>query len=437
MQKYLPHTEQEIKAMLERIQASSLDDLFSAIPKSLQLKQSYQIPEAMDDLTLTNHMHRLAQKNQELIIFRGAGSYDHYTPSAVKALLSRQEFLTSYTPYQPEVAQGTLQYIFEYQSMVCELTQMDVSNASMYDGSTATAEAMFMAHSETRKDHILVSATMHPKTIEVIQTYARYRQLTVVIVPEKNGVTDLDFVKENHSNKMGLIVQNPNYNGIVEDFTGVADMIHEHRGLFIINQEGQSLALVKSAGEWGADIATGELQSLGLPMAFGGAYIGYLATKQALVRKMPGRICGVTEDVDGRRAFVLTLQAREQHIRRAKANSNICSNQSLNALAVTIYLSLVGKEGFVELAEESMRGAHYLYNELIKTKKFTPVYEQPFFNEFVLKANFDLERFNQELLHDGILGPLVLDGQKALFAVTEKRSQAEIDQLVEKVVAFK
>ncbi len=437
MHKYLPHTHQEIKEMLEKIGASSIDDLFDKIPKSLKIKKDYDIPEAMGDDELTNHMHDLANKNQELLIFRGAGSYDHYTPSAVKALISRQEFLTSYTPYQPEVAQGTLQYIFEYQSMVTELTQMDVSNASMYDGSTATAEAMFMAHAQTGKKEILVSSTLNPRIIDVIKTYAHYKGLIVTLIPEKDGVTDIDFIKDNIQDNMGVIVANPNYYGIIEDYNGLADIIHEAGGLFVINQEGQSLALLKTPGELDADIACGDLQSLGIPLSFGGAYIGYLATKQKYVRKMPGRICGITTDVDGKRAFVLTLQAREQHIRRAKANSNICSNQSLNALAVTIYLSLVGKEGFVKFAKESLNGAHYLYNKLLETKKFEKVYDKPFFKEFVLKTNFNVEKFNNYLLDQGILGPLQIKDDQLLFAVTEKRTKAELDLLIEKVVNFK
>jgi glycine dehydrogenase subunit 1 len=436
MHKYLPHTNQEIKEMLEKIGASSMDDLFDKIPKSLKIKKDYDIPEAMGDDELTKHMHDLASKNQELLIFRGAGSYDHYTPSAVKALISRQEFLTSYTPYQPEVAQGTLQYIFEYQSMVTELTQMDVSNASMYDGSTATAEAMFMAHAQTGKNEVLVSSTLNPRIIDVIKTYAHYKGLIVTLIPEKDGVTDIDFIKDNIQDKMGVIVANPNYYGIIEDYNGLADIIHEAGGLFVINQEGQSLALLKTPGELDADIACGDLQSLGIPLSFGGAYIGYLATKQKYVRKMPGRICGITTDVDGKRAFVLTLQAREQHIRRAKANSNICSNQSLNALAVTIYLSLVGKEGFVKFAKESLNGANYLYQKLLETKMFEKVYDKPFFKEFVLKANFDVEKFNNYLLDQGILGPLQIKDNHLLFAVTEKRTKAELDLFIEKVVNF-
>jgi glycine dehydrogenase subunit 1 len=271
MHKYLPHTREDIEAMLKVTGASTTDDLFSSIPKKLRLTKPYNIPHQLSDEALTKHMKNLANQNQELIIFRGAGAYDHYTPSIVKAIMSRQEFLTSYTPYQPEVAQGTLQYIFEYQTMVCELTGMDVSNASMYDGSTATAEAMFMAHAQTEMDTILVSETMNPRTIDVIKTYAHYRNLKVMIVPMKNGQTDLEAVERLIASKMGLIVQNPNYYGIIEDLSGFADVIHQAGGLFIINSEGQALSLVKTQGEYDADIACGDLQSLGLPLSFGGA----------------------------------------------------------------------------------------------------------------------------------------------------------------------
>lgn len=436
MHKYLPHTAKDIEEMLKVTGAKSLDDLFSSIPKSLKIDH-YDLPSAKDDISLTEHMKKLSSLNKELKVFRGAGSYDVYTPSAVKALISRQEFLTSYTPYQPEVAQGTLQYIFEYQTMICELTGMEVSNASMYDGSTSTAEAMFMAYAQTGQNKVLVSDTLNPRTIEVIKTYARYRNIEVTLIPSKNGITDLDYIKSHVENTMGVIVQNPNYYGIVENFDGFSDVIHAQKGLFIMVAEGQSLGILRTPASYGADIATGELQSLGLPMSFGGAYLGYLATKMQYVRKMPGRICGVTTDVDGKRAFVLTLQAREQHIRRAKANSNICSNQSLMALAATIYLSLMGKQGLKAVCEDSMNGAHYLYEKLLETGKFEKVYDQSFYKEFVLKAKFDLCKFNDYLLDADILGPLHLGDNKALFAVTEKRTKADIDLLVEKVVNFK
>lgn len=436
MHKYLPHTQKDIEEMLKVIGVDSIDDLFGVIPKNLQIKE-YDLPNALDENTLRNHLHSLANQNKQLTIFRGAGAYDVFTPSAVFALISRQEFLTSYTPYQPEVSQGTLQYIFEYQSMITELTGMEVSNASMYDGSTAAAESMFMAHAFTRSSKILVSSTVNPRTIDVLRTYAKYRNMEVELVPHKDGVTDLNYIKENVKGTMGVIVQNPNYYGIIEDYNNFSDVIHNEKGLFIMISDGRSLGVLRTPKEYGADIACGDLQTLGVPLSFGGAYIGYLATDMKYVRKMPGRICGVTTDIDGKRAFVLTLQAREQHIRRAKANSNICSNQSLMALFVTIYLSLLGKKGIKAVLEDSTNGAYYLYNQLLATKKFKSVYNQPFLNEFVLEANFDLEKFNDYLLEQDILGPLVIDKNKALFAVTEKRTKAEIDKLVEMVVNFK
>ena len=435
MHKYLPHTDSDIQSMLEVVGASSIDDLFQVIPESLKLKQPYQLPHALGDYTLTKHLNTLAQKNQTLTIFRGAGAYDVYTPSVVKQTIARQEFLTSYTPYQPEVSQGTLQYIFEYQSMVTALTGMDVSNASMYDGATATAEAMFMAYAQTKRSRILVSDTVQPHVLKVIQTYAHFRQIQIDMIPSVCGTTNIDYIRQHANDAMGVILQTPNRYGIIEDYQDVANIIHEAKGLFILNQEGLSTALFKNAGELHADIACGELQALGLPLSFGGAYLGYLATKKQYVRKMPGRICGLTKDVDGKRAFVLTLQAREQHIRRAKANSNICSNQSLMALAVTVYLSLLGKQGFVDIAKETTKKAHYLYQKLLATNQFEVVYEKPFFQEFVLKAKFDTKHLNEKLLKHNYLGPLDLGNQHLLFAVTQKRTIEEIDDFVKKVVS--
>jgi glycine dehydrogenase subunit 1 len=433
MHKYLPHTPKDIKDMLEVIGADSVDELFASIPKSLLIDGYENLPSVYSDDDLFRHMRALAEQNDELIVFRGAGSYDHYTPSIVKKLIERQEFLTSYTPYQPEVAQGTLQYIFEFQSMVCELTGMDVSNASMYDGATATAEAMFMAHAITKRKRVLISGTVHPKTIATVRTYAKNRGIEVVVIDSDNGQTDRKSVQAAAKDAMALIVQNPNYFGIIEDLAGYAEILHDAGALFIVNAEAQSLALLKTPAEYGADIACGDMQSLGLPMSFGGSYLGYLATTKAYVRKMPGRICGITNDVDGKRAFVLTLQAREQHIRRAKANSNICSNQSLMALAVTIYLSALGKKGLRTVATESLKKAHALRDLLIETGRFEVVYDRPFYKEFVLRPTIDLKTFETKLLEEGILGPLEIQEGLALFAVTERRTPAEIDRLIKVV----
>lgn len=436
MHKYFPHTQHDVEEMLKVIGAKNIDDLFKAIPKDLQIKKDYNIPLALSDIELDHHLNELAGKNQILKIFRGAGAYDTYTPSVVSALSSRQEFLTSYTPYQPEVSQGTLQYIFEFQSMITMLTGLNVANASMYDGATSTAEAMFMANAHTKKNTILVSETINPSILEVIKTYARYKKINVKMIPMKDGITDIHSLDQSND-YMGVIVQNPNYYGIVEDYTNISNWIHEQGGLLIINQDGQSLGILRSPVSFKADIAAGELQSLGVPLSFGGAYVGYLATTNALMRKMPGRICGVTTDVDGKRAFVLTLQAREQHIRRAKANSNICSNQSLMALSVTIYLSLIGKNGLKEMTQHVLNASHDLYTKLIHTGLFEPVFNQPFYREFALKARVDLKALNNYLLAHNILGPLEIDNNVGLFAVTEKTTLKDINNFIEKVVAFK
>lgn len=437
MHKYLPHTKHDIEHMLETIGVKHIDDLTSHIPKSLKFNKPYGIPNQLSDLELTKELIELSSKNKPLTIFRGFGAYDVYTPSIVKSLSSRQEFLTSYTPYQPEVSQGTLQYIFEFQSMICEITGMDITNASMYDGPTATAEAMFMALAETKRKKVLLSETLHPRTIEIIKTYGTYRDVDFVMVPELHGVTHLSELKHLVTDAAAFIVQNPNKYGHIENLDGVANLLHENNALFILNQNPQSLALLKTPEAYGVDIATGDLQSLGMPLSFGGAYAGYLATTKKLIRKMPGRICGVTTDVDGKRAFVLTLQAREQHIRRAKANSNICSNQSLMALSVAIYLSSLGKQGFIDIAQLSLNGASYLKHELLKLPLFKDPFKRPHLNEFTLKYEGNTKSLDDYLVENGFLGPVDLGNGLLTFAVTEKRSKQEIDSFVKVIGDFK
>ena len=439
MYKYFPHTESDIKQMLDKISLSKMDDLFADVPESVVLKKDYDLPSAMSEIEIRNYFEKLGEKNKKLTVFAGAGYYDHYAPSAINALISRSEFLTAYTPYQPEIAQGTLRYIFEYQSMICELTGMDCTNASMYDGSTATAEAMFMAvASAKKKNTVLISQTVNPATIRVVKTYARYKGINVVEIAEKDGSTDkADMISKLSSGDVaGVIVSSLNYYGIIEDYTGYADAIHEAKALFIVNADPSALAVLKTPAEWGADIACGDGQTLGIPLNFGGAYVGFLACKKDLVRKLPGRIAGATTDVDGKRAFVLTLQAREQHIRREKANSNICSNQSLMALYVTIYLSLMGKSGLKKVNELSYSGAHYLYEQLLSTGKFSPVFDKPFLKEFAVKTTLDIDALEKKLEENGILGGVRLGKEKKgmenclLFCVTEKRSKEEIDRLI-------
>ncbi|MBQ4146757.1 MAG: aminomethyl-transferring glycine dehydrogenase subunit GcvPA, partial [Prevotella sp.] len=371
--KFFPHTEEEIQEMLKVSGLSSLDDLYAEIPDSIRFKDEYELPEAMSEQEIRQLMESQELLNARLTCFAGAGVYDHYTPSVVPNIIERSEFLTSYTPYQAEISQGTLHYIFEYQSMMTELTGMDISNASMYDGPTATAEAVMMAYAAGKKvDKVLVSETVDPKVRRVVETYAKYHGIGIQLVKATDGVTDRKDLTEklNAGGVAGMLVQTPNYYGIVEDYSGLADELHEKKALLIINSIAADLAVLKTPKEWGADIAVGDGQSLGIPMTFGGPGVGYMCCTEKLMRKMPGRIVGMTKDAKGQRAFVLTLQAREQHIRRQKATSNICSNQSLMALFVTVYMSLMGKQGLEEAANLSYAGAHYLCDKLVETGHF-------------------------------------------------------------------
>ena len=412
---------------------NSLDDLYADVPEQIRFRGEYDLPEPMSETEIRSLFDKFGEKNRRLTVFAGAGCYDHYTPAVVPNIISRSEFLTSYTPYQAEISQGTLHYIFEYQSMMAELTGMDVSNASMYDGSTATAEAAIMALASTKKtDTVLVSASVDPKVLNVVKTYAHFHGFNVELIAENDGATDKEQMdaRLEKGGVAGVIVQQPNYHGIVEDFSGFADSCHAHKSLFIVNSVAADLALLKTPGEWGADVAVGDGQSLGIPMAFGGPSVGYMCCTEKLMRKMPGRIVGKTVDNRGQRVFVLTLQAREQHIRRQKATSNICSNESLMALFVTIYMSVMGKEGVKEAAQMSYDGAHYLHDALIATGLFSDKYERPFFNEFCVKYNGDVDRLQQRFIENGILGGVKVDADTLMFAVTEKRTKEEIDKLV-------
>ena len=431
--KYFPHTEADLKAMLATVGVDSLDALYVDIPEHLRFRGDYQLPSEMSELEVRQLFEQLGTQNRQLTCFAGAGVYDHYTPSIIPNLLSRSEFLTSYTPYQAEISQGTLHYIFEYQSMMAELTGMDISNASMYDGSTATAEAVMMAVAAGKKQNkVLVSETVDPKVLEVVKTYAHFHGIELEIIPVKDGVTDLSTLNSQLStgNVAGVLVQQPNYYGIVENYEGFADACHDHKALFIMNSVIADLAVLKTPGEWGADIAVGDGQSLGIPMQWGGPYVGYMCCTEKLIRKMPGRIVGMTKDNRGQRAFVLTLQAREQHIRRQKATSNICSNQSLMALWATVYCSLMGRQGLKEAAELSFAGAHYLCDRLVATGHFSLVYEKPFFNEFVVRYDGNVDALQQHLVENGIFGGIKVAPDQLMFAVTEKRTKEEIDRLI-------
>ena len=432
--KFFPHTESDLQAMMDIVGIKSLDELYAEVPESVRFRGDYQLPSEMSELEVRQLFEQLGSQNRQLLCFAGAGVYDHYTPSVIPQLLSRSEFLTSYTPYQAEISQGTLHYIFEFQSMMAELTGMDISNASMYDGSTATAEAMMMAVATGKKQNkVLVSETIDPKTLAVVKTYAHFHGIDLEMIPAKDGVTELSALNsklKTQNGIAGVIVQQPNFFGIVEDYSGFADAIHDAKALFIMNSVIADLAVLKTPAEWGADIAVGDGQSLGIPMQWGGPYVGYMCCTEKLIRKMPGRIVGKTVDNRGQRAFVLTLQAREQHIRRQKATSNICSNQSLMALFATIYCSLMGRQGLKEAAELSYAGAHYLCDKLIATGRFTLVYDQPFFNEFVVRYDGNVDALQQRFLENGIFGGIKVADDQLMFAVTEKRTKEEIDKLI-------
>ena len=431
---YFPHTEEDIRQMLDRIGVKSLDDLYADVPADFLYKGEYDLPDAKSEHEVRALFEALAAKNTKQTVFAGAGSYDHYTPAIVLYLLSRSEFLTAYTPYQCEISQGTLRYIFEYQSMICTLTGMDVSNASMYDGPTAAAEAMrMMVACAKKKNTVLVSAALLPQVKDVVRTYAKYYGTTLKEIPVVGGQTSFLSMKEllEQGDVAGAIIPSVNRFGIVENLSGFAAELHLSGALLALYCDPSALGVLKTPAELDADIAVGDGQSLGIPMSFGGPSVGFMACRKEHMRKLPGRIVGQTVDADGKRAFVLTLQAREQHIRREKATSNICSNESLMALFVTIYLSVMGPQGLREVNEKCYSGAHYLYNELLKTGKFEAVFpDKPFLKEFVLKPLVDLDALRSRLQEAGFFAALPTEEGYASFCVTEKRSKEEIDALV-------
>lgn len=436
MHRFFPHTDEDIKQMLDVIGVKDLKGLYAEIPEQLKLKKELNLPEGMSEIEIRQRFHELTNKNKELVCFAGAGAYDHYTPSVIPYIASRSEFCTSYTPYQAEISQGTLQYIFEYQTMMAELTGMDLSNASMYDGTTVAAEAAAMCVAAAKKRNtVLVSETVPTYIREVMHTYAKYQDIRLEVIAEQNGQTDRDALKNRLSQNdiAGVVVAQPNRYGIVEDFTGLADECHATKALLVINGPASPLGSLRTPGEWGADIACGEAQSLGIPLNYGGPYIGYLCTTNALIRKLPGRIVGETTDANGQRAFVLTMQAREQHIRREKATSNICTSQGLMCLYVTIYLSLMGKQGLSEVNTQSYAKAHLLHDELLKTGKFTKAFDAPFFNEFCLSYNGNVDELLNKCAEKGYLAGVKIDDHKILFAVTEKRTEEEIYKLIDLV----
>ena len=429
MFKYFPHTASDEKEMLNKINLKELDDLFSDVPNSVKVDH-IDIPLSLSEIELRKKANLIANKNKKMICFAGAGSYDCYIPSVISTLTSRQEFLTSYTPYQAEISQGTLQYIFEYQTLICNLTGMDVANASNYDGATAAMESMLMAINQTRKNTFILPSDVAPSVREVVKTLARMHGVKII-------ECSVDEVKDNLVDDLaGVLLANPNFFGEVRDYTDLIGEIHANsKAVVAVYVDPSTLALIKSPGEMGADIACGEAQSLGIPMSFGGPYLGFMASTAKLMRKLPGRIVGMTKDAEGKRGYVLTLQAREQHIRREKANSNICSNQSLMALHALIYASVMGEEGLTEVAKRAYNNTHYLKEELVG-RGLAKVKDYNFFKEFVAEVKFDVDEFLKYMEDNGILAGVKIDNNHLLICASEVRTKEEIDNYVKLVEAY-
>lgn len=442
LHRYLPMTEEDKQQMLQTIGVQSIDELFSDIPESVRFQGEYNIKPAKSEPELMKELMALAEKNADTkthTSFLGAGVYDHYIPTIVDHVISRSEFYTAYTPYQPEISQGELQAIFEFQTMICELTGMDVANSSMYDGGTALAEAALLSAAHTKKKKVLLSSAVHPEYRDVVKTYAKGPGLEVVEIPYKNGVTDVDALqKEMNEDVACVIVQYPNFFGQIEPLKEIEPIAHAHKGMFVVASNPLALGVLTPPGQFGADIVVGDAQPFGIPTQFGGPHCGYFAVKSALMRKIPGRLVGQTTDEEGRRGFVLTLQAREQHIRRDKATSNICSNQALNALAASVAMTALGKNGVKEMATMNIQKAHYA-KEAFVNHGFDVVFTGPFFNEFVIRLNKPVAEVNKKLLEKGIIGGYDLGRDYAelqhcmLIAVTELRTKEEIDTLVKEL----
>ena len=436
MKSYVPSTPAERQEMLEAIGLSSFDALYADVPESLRLGRELNLPGGMSELSVRRLFAALArQNNTELLTFRGAGAYHHYIPAAVPQLASRSEFYTAYTPYQAEMSQGMLQAIFEWQTLICELTGMDVANASVYDGPTAAAEAMHMLTGAKRKNKVAYSAGLHPDVIATMKTYARFSKTELVEVPlAEDGRTDCAALEAALAGSAGFFAAQPNFMGCLEDMAALAELTHAAGGLLVSYVNPITLGLLKRPAAYGAAVAIGDGQPLGLPLSFGGPYVGFMAATEKLVRNLPGRIAGETVDADGTRAYVLTLQAREQHIRREKASSNICSNQMLCAVTASIYLALMGPAGMREVAEQNLQKAHYLADGMKQIKGVKLRYaDTPFFNEFVVEYEKDAELVNEALKRRGIMGGVPLsrfcktDAKGALWCATECNTRDEID----------
>jgi glycine dehydrogenase subunit 1 len=439
--RYLPMTDTDRKEMMQEIGINSVDELFSDIPEKVRYNGELRIEKELNEVELTRYMMGLANKNAnslEYSSFLGAGAYEHYIPSVVDHVISRSEFYTAYTPYQPEISQGELQAIFEFQTMICELTGMDVANASMYDGPTALAEAAAMAFGVGKANKVVVSKAVHPEARSILHTYAKGLGIEVVELEVIQGVTDLTALENAvDDNTAAVIVQHPNFFGNLEDLAKVEQLTHAQKALMIVSSNPVALGTLQPPGTFGADVVVGDAQPFGIPTSYGGPHCGYFAVSTKLMRKIPGRIIGQTTDDSGKRGFVLTLQAREQHIRREKATSNICSNQALLAIAASVAMTALGKKGVQEMALLNIQKAHYAKKQLSSINGIEMAFEQPFFNEFAIKLNKPVKEVNQKLLAKGIIGgyELGLDypelDQVMLVAVTEIKSKNEIDQFAQ------
>ena len=438
---YIPNTEEDQKEMLKEIGAESIEALFCAIPQNLRLKTDLNLPSSLSEMELVNELKGLCGKNahlDEYVSFLGAGSYDHFIPALVDHLSGRSEFYTSYTPYQAEASQGILQATYEYQGLICQLFKMDVCNASLYDGATALAEAAILAHKVNHRSKVLVVKSVHPESRQVLVAYIKKTLgLSIIEIDCQNGVTDLTKLKEKISNDTScVIVQNPNFFGCLEEVNEIEEIIHQAGSIYIVSVDPVSLGLLVPPGEYNADIAVGEGQVLGNELNFGGPYLGIFTCKREFLRKIPGRIVGETTDKEGRRGFVLTLQTREQHIRRERATSNICTNQALNALRAAVYLSTLGEKGLAKVAELCLQKSHYAARRIYQIPGFEPTFTSPFFKEFAVKCPISPRKINKLLWDNKILGGFELSRSypqlenSLLFCVTERRTRGDIDRLI-------
>lgn len=433
---FVPHTEAERKEMLATIGVSTFQDLVKHLPL---FKGDLNIPAGLSEGEVLRHTHELASQNQaagKLLSFLGAGAYEHFSPAAISALLSRGEFLTAYTPYQPEVSQGTLQTLYEFQSMICEIMAMDVCNAGMYEGASALAEAVLLALRETGRSEILIPRNLHPDYKAVVTTYTSESHAKIIEVPHVDGRMDLDFLKSHISTQTAaVVIQNPNFLGVVEPVQEIGELAQAAGALYIAAVNPLSLGILTPPGEYGADIAVAEGQSLGISAGYGGPFVGLFTCKTKWLRKMPGRLVGQTVDTDGKRAFVLTLQAREQHIRREKATSNVCTTTALVGFGVTFYLSLLGKQGYRDVAYQNLAKSRYAFQQITQIPGVRATFKAPFFNEFVIQTKVPADQLQQELLSRGIVGGLPLKKwypeleHSSLWCITETKTKADIDQL--------